>query len=451
MSKLTFASGAGTVTGANFLLETEKTKLLVDCGLVQGKEFCEECNYGDFSYKPDEITALIITHAHLDHIGRVPRLVARGLKASIISTPPTREIAEEMFADGLKIMKEDEEKYGRKPLYSEEDVAKTLSLWKTHEYHEVFSIDDIQVQFLNAGHILGSAMVECTRNDKKLLFTGDLGNSPAPVVADTEPISGINYMVMESVYGDRLHEQVDERLNFLKELIEETRKKKGTLLIPAFSLQRTQAILHDLNHLVDEGTVEPIDTYLDAPLAIKMLDIYKAYPEYFNAHIQERIAAGDDPFVFARLSLIADGRESKKIAKTPGPKIIIAGSGMSHGGRIREHERTFLGDPSTTLLFIGYQAAGTLGRRLLEGEKKVRIDDDWVKVRAKIARIQGYSAHKDRDQLMSFVEQTAGSLEGVFVAMGEPRSSLFLAQRLNDFFGVNAVAPDSGQSFEIKF
>ncbi|PIR86352.1 hypothetical protein COU13_01450 [Candidatus Kaiserbacteria bacterium CG10_big_fil_rev_8_21_14_0_10_43_70] len=258
-------------------------------------------------------------------------------------------------------------------------------------------------------------------------------------------------MVMESVYGDRNHEDVEGRGKLLRRIIEETRNKNGTLLIPAFSLQRTQTLLFEINKMVEDKEIQPIDVYLDTPLGIRILDIYRKYPEHFNDRIKSRLDAGDDPFDFSGLTLTPKSSESRKIVREKNPKIIIAGSGMSHGGRIRAHEIEFLGDKKTTLLFVGYQSVGSLGRRLQDGQKRTRIDDEWVTVRADIRSITGYSAHKEMDQLIDFVEQTAPSLKEVFVVMGEPKSSLFLTQRLRDFLGVNAIAPESGASYFIDW
>ena len=447
-----FYGGTGAVTGANFLLEVADKKILIDCGLVQGKDFCDDCNYQPFPYDPKSIDMLIVTHGHTDHIGRIPRLVRQGFRGAIYSTHPTKDIAEVMYDDALSLMRSEQRERGKALLYDTQDIASTLQLWKTKDYHETMEVSpDIEMQFLDAGHILGSAMVEFKRGGKKLLFTGDLGNSPAPIVKDTEPIENIQYLVMESVYGDRNHEGVENRSELLKRIIEETRKKNGTLLIPAFSLQRTQTLLSEINKMVEDKEIEPIDVYLDTPLGIKISAIYRKYPEYFNERITARLNAGDDPFDFSGLTLTPKSADSRSIASASNPKVIIAGSGMSHGGRIRGHEIRFLGDKKTTLLFVGYQTVGSLGRRLQEGQKKVNIDDEWVTVRAQIQSIAGYSAHKEMDQLVAFVEQTAPTLEGVFVVMGEPKSSLFLTQRLRDFLGVHAIAPDAGASHTIHW
>lgn len=450
---LTFHGGAGSVTGANFLLETGKKKILIDCGLIQGGEFSDVKNWNAFPYDPASIDALFVTHAHTDHIGRIPRLVARGFRGPIYSTPPTKDIAALMFDDALKVMREElaRRKDGREPLYDENNIAQTLALWKTVSYHEyVDAGDGVRAQFLDAGHILGSAIVAVECRGRSIAFSGDLGNDKAPLARPTEALEHVQYLVMESVYGDRNHEGTDTRREALGEAIKRVQRKNGTLLIPAFSLERTQILLYEIGLLVEEGRINPIRVFLDAPLAIRVLDVYRRYPEYLSDEVQAKLKEGD-PFSFKGLTLTANAEGSRGIYASPNPKIIIAGSGMSNGGRIRTHERDFLSDPSTTILFPGYQAAGSLGRRLVEGAKKVRIDNEWVRVRARVEQLHGYSAHKDMDGLIAFVEQSTDTLEQVFVAMGEPHASLFLTQRLRDFLGVNAVAPAPNQSFTVNW
>ncbi len=450
-AKLTFHGGAGSVTGANFLLDTGDKKILVDCGLIQGGHFSDPRNWDAFAYDPASIDALFVTHAHADHIGRIPRLVAQGFRGPIYSTPPTRDISAFMFDDALKVMHEElsKHKVALAPLYEDKDIAQALAQWQTAPYHELINIgDDVRAQFLDAGHILGSAMVVFERGERRMVFTGDLGNDNAPLARPTERLQDAQYLVTESVYGDRNHEGTDTRRDALAEAIKRAQRKNGTLLIPAFSLERTQILLYEIGSLLAERKIKPIHVFLDAPLAIRALDVYHRYPEYLSDEAQKKLKSGD-PFSFKGLTITASAQESRAIYDSPNPKVIIAGSGMSHGGRIRTHERNFLGDPSTTILFPGYQAVGSLGRRLADGVKKVRIDNEWVRVRAQIEQLHGYSAHKDMDGIISFVEQSADTLEKVFVVMGEPRSSLFLTQRLRDLLDVDAIAPSAEQTFEL--
>lgn len=448
-----FYGGVGSVTGANFMLDTGDYALLVDCGLVQGSEFAGDINSADFVYNPASVDALLVTHAHADHIGRIPKLIRDGFKGVIYSTKPTKDLAAVMFEDALKIMQFEAKRDGREPLYGAEDIRTALALWKTVGYHDTVKLtEEISANFRDAGHILGSAIVEVMRGGKKIVFTGDLGNVPQPLLSAPDIPRGYDYLIMESVYGDRSHEQVAERTSLLKQHIQDTIRKKGTLIIPAFSLERTQAMLYEINNMVESGEIETIKTFLDSPLAIRVTSIYRNAIEYLKPEIQEQIKEGDDIFAFDGLKFTETIKESSQIARTKGAKIIIAGSGMSHGGRIREHERQFLGDPNTTLLLVGYQTTGSVGRLLQDGAKKVWIDKQQVKVKAKIATIRGFSGHADRDQLVDFVYQGEGDkAKQIFVTMGEEKSSLFLTQRLRDYLGAKAIAPEANAEVEIDF
>ena len=452
MSTISFYGGVGSVTGANFLLETEETNVLVDCGLVQGDRFAMATNCETFAYVAEDIDTLLVTHAHADHIGRIPKLMRDGFKGVIYSTPPTKDLADVMLRDAYKVMVYESERYGSPRCFEESDIDTALACWKVFPLHHPFQIKgDIDVNFTDAGHILGSSMITLSRKGKKFLFTGDIGNVPQPLLNPPEIVEGYDYLLMESVYGDRMHEEVKERSSLLQRYIEDTIKKQGTLIIPAFSLERTQGMLFEINNFFEQGIISPIPVFLDSPLAIKVTEIYQGYTEYLKDSVQEQIKGGDDIFDFPKLSFTRTMQDSREIEKVHGAKIIIAGSGMSHGGRILEHEKTYLEDPKTTLLLVGYQAVGSLGRLLGDGAKKVKILDTEVKVRAKIAQIRGYSGHADRDQLVDFVSKGASNVKQVFVCMGEERSSLFLVQRLRDYLGVHAVAPSQDESIEIDF
>ncbi len=465
---ITFHGGAGTVTGANFLLDAGSKRILIDCGIREREQICDPFNYDAFPYDPKIIDALIVTHAHADHIGRIPKLVRDGFRNAIHSTSATKELAAIMFEDALGVMQREAGIRGCGMLYEKEDVERALALWQGHEYREPFGLpagrqasENVSVELLDAGHILGSAMIKLTRlrqgsggqarSGPTILFTGDLGNSPEPLLNDTESPAGAHYLVMESVYGDRVHEEREERLEHLRAAVEETRRRGGVLLIPSFSLERTQILLSELNDMVESGSMERIPVYLDAPLAIRATEVYRRYSHMLNTATRARFAKSDDPFSFPGLSLTAGSRESDAIHRAPDPKVIIAGAGMSHGGRIREHEKRYLSDKKATLLFVGYQAPGSLGRRIEDGEKRVEIDGEHVSIRARIETLTGYSGHADRDLLLQFAERAAGTLKKVFVTMGEPKSSLFLAQRLRDFLGVESVVPEAGQSFTIEW
>jgi metallo-beta-lactamase family protein len=450
-STLGFYGGVGSVTGANFLLDTGTTALLVDCGLVQGSEFAPEINAAAFVYNPADIDVLIVTHAHADHIGRIPKLVAEGFQGVIYSTPPTRDLAAVMLEDAFTVMSYEYERYGRERLYERSDIAAALKLWQTHPYEMPFNIADLTVTFQNAGHILGSSIVHIVRGGKKIVFTGDIGNVPQPLLNPPTIPTDYDYMVMESVYGDRLHEQVAERTALLAAAIDDTRARGGTLIIPAFSLERTQAMLFEINNLIESKTIAPLPVFLDSPLAITVTELYRQYADYMKDEVRAQIDAGDDIFEFSGLSFTHTVKDSHEIDEVKGPKVIIAGSGMSHGGRIRRHEQNYLSDPRTTVLLVGYQSVGSLGRLLHDGATKVTIDGKEVKVKAKIAKISGFSGHADRDQLVEFVASGGAKATQVFVTMGEERSSLFLVQRLRDYLGVKALAPHENAEIEIDF
>ena len=456
-AKLTFYGGAGTVTGANFMFEVgdgaPRKKILIDCGILQARNGWEQNK--KFDYDPSEVDILIVTHSHMDHLGKVPKLVHDGFRGVIYSTPATRDLAEPMLADALKIMTMEAQERGVEPLYTTQDIAHALQLWETKEYYQNFVIPmsqwDTVVRFLDAGHVLGSAMVEMMRRDKKIVFTGDVGNTPAPLLRDTDRLENVDYLLMESVYGDRDHEDRNERVHKLAEAVAYIAKRGGTLLIPAFSLQRTQILLYTLNNLIESGSVPSIPVYLDSPLGSKVTDIFRKYTHLFNEKVQAQIRAGDDIFEFPKFTEIDNPIASQKLSQQKGAKIIISSSGMSVGGRVLSHEQHFLEDGNNMILFVGYQAAHSLGRQIQEGNRVVHINNKKVRVRARVASISGFSAHKDSTHLVEMVGDTADSLQKTFVCMGEPKSSLFLVQRLRDTYGIDAMAPEHNQSVDIAF
>ena len=454
--QLTFWGGISSVTGANFLLEDGQTRILVDCGLLQGVAGADEENAQKFPYDPKTIDFLFLTHAHMDHIGKVPKLVRSGFSGTIFSTPETRELSALMFDDALKIARENaERKDAPAPLYDESDVQKTMSLWQGIPYHTGKKFNDnLSVFVMDAGHILGSAMYEFFYTEKgktrKIVFTGDSGNSPSPLLRNTDKISGIDYLVMDSVYGDRNHEPKDERDAKFRQIVSETISAGGAVVIPAFSLERTQVILYELNNLIEENKIPSVPVFLDSPLGEKVTEIYKRETKDFNSEVQNEIKNGDDIFNFPKLHITHGHLDSEKIERTPNPKIIIAGSGMSSGGRVMSHEISFLPDPKSTLLLMGYQALGTLGRQLQDKPKSVEINGQNVAVRARIEMISGYSSHKDSEHLIQMVSDTAKTVKKVFVTMGEPSSSTFLAQKLRDELNVDAICPERGKIYELE-
>jgi metallo-beta-lactamase family protein len=453
--RVTFASGVTTVTGANFLFETaDNKKLLIDCGLIQGEKVAVEENRAPFPYVPQDIEALIITHAHLDHVGRIPRLVREGFRGTIYSTPETKELAELVLNDAVGILAGESAQEHLPPLYTREDVSRVFPLWKTIEYHETFSpVRGTSVLFKDAGHILGSAMIEVTTGEGEdkvvTLFGGDVGNSPAPILRDTETVGEVDYLIIESVYGDRNHEDREQRLEKFEQVIHQTLDRGGTLVIPAFSIDRTQVLLYELNNLVEAGKIPSVPVYVDSPMGIGATDVYKGSEHLFNERIRAQIQKGDDVFSFKHLQFTMSQGDSMNIDKMRGAKIILAGSGMSVGGRVIRHEENYLPDPKNTILLVGYQSAGSIGRQLAEGNKKIKIHGRTVEVNAQIETLYGYSAHKDSDHMVEFVSTASSRTKRVFVVMGEPKASMHLAQRINDELMVKALVPERNVPYEL--
>lgn len=450
--KLGFFGGVGSVTGANFLLENSRTKVLVDCGLIQGYFKGTDPNFEKFPYNPKEIDYLIVTHAHADHIGRIGKLVKDGFEGKIISTPATKDLAFLMIEDAVSLMQQKKASKNIEMMYDFAEVTKAFDNWETVDYHEKKTVGDFEILFKDAGHILGSAIVEVVDVDskKKVVFSGDLGNSPTPLLRDTEKITDADYLVVESVYGDRNHEEREQRKHKLQEIIKKVVGRGGTLIVPVFSLEKTQVFLKELNDLIEDGKVPSVPVFFDSPLGIRLTEVYGNYTHLFNESVQKEIKAGDDIFDFPKLKMTMRKQESDAIIKTEGAKIIVASSGMSEGGRITAHEKRFLPDPKNAILFIGYQVAGSLGRRIQDGIKNLTIDNTDIRIRADVLTVSGYSSHKDSDGLVDFVEGSKDTLKKVFVVMGENKSSLFLTQKLRDFLDVDAEVPDLNEVVDLK-
>lgn len=453
--KLTCAGGALSVTGANFLVEGFEKTFLVDCGLEQGSKMAEATNWEPFIYNPKSVDILFVTHAHLDHIGLIPKLIHEGFQGKIISTPATKDIARLMLEDTVGILGSSKsgEEFNLKDIYNEKVLHKIFSLWETQDYHKPMKVgSDVTVEFFDAGHILGSAFLVFEYNNQKFVFSGDLGNSPSPLLRDTEKLpDGVKYLLMESVYGDRNHEERNERRQKLRSILQANYDRKGTLVVPVFSLERSQEFMYEINNMIEDGEVPKMPVFLDSPLALKVTEVFDRYRSLFRQDVQKEISDGDDIFAFPGFKESMTTRESKAIANISDPKVVLAGSGMSSGGRVLHHEKAYLSNPNNTIVMTGFQTPGSLGRRIQDGAKKVLIFDEEVEVNARVETIRGYSGHKDSDGLVSFVEPIADSVDKVFVAMGEMTSAIHLAQRLHDEFNIVAHVPKSGEVLVLDF
>ncbi len=430
------------MTGANYLVTINGKKILVDCGMFQGCHDCEGRNFNNFPYDPVSIDALFITHAHIDHTGRIPKLVKNGFRGKIFSTAPTKDFAEVLLRDSMHIIEEENKKRDRSMLFSEDDLQQALSQWEVLPYKTPVDMGGgVSIQLYNAGHILGSAMVEMRQagnNGKTILFTGDLGNPPSVFVPDPEKITHTDILIIESAYGNRLHQDTAERKVLLERAVEDVVARKGVLMIPAFAMERTQELIFELNELVEHKRVPVLPVFVDSPLASKITGVFKKYRTFYNGFAHH---TGDDIFSFPGLKFTEGVQESRAINDVRPPKVIIAGSGMSNAGRILHHERRYLSDSASILLITGYQVAGSLGRRLLDGEKQVKMFGEMIDVKCEVRQIQGYSAHADQKQLFDFVASLARPVERVFAVQGEEQAALSFVQLIRDHLGIDAKAP----------
>ncbi len=450
--KITFCGAARTVTGSNYLLEEGGTKILVDCGLNQGPSYCEDLNFEPFSYDPKEVQAVFVTHAHIDHIGRLPSLVKAGFTGTIYSTPPTKDFAELLLLDSEHLLGEEAAKRHKPPLYEMTDILHVMARWQKRRYHEAVKIGPFEVELYDAGHVLGSASVLVKCNGRKTVFSGDLGNTPAPYIHPTEYVLGADAALVESAYGNRVHEGVDERESALHLAIEDTIRRGGVLMVPAFAMERTQDLLYELNSLVESGAIPRVPVFVDSPLAIKLTAVYQKYasnPDYFNKEAVGLMRQGDAIFDFPGLHMTLTKEQSKEINDVPGPKVVIAGAGMMNGGRILHHAIRYLPDPKSTLLIVGYQASGSLGARLVSGEKTVRIFGEEVDVKAEIRQISGYSAHADRNGLLKWLSEIGPSLGKVFVVQGDEESAVAFGETVKNELKLDASVPSLGEEVVI--
>ncbi|MCB9798997.1 MBL fold metallo-hydrolase [Candidatus Nomurabacteria bacterium] len=448
--KVTFLGAAHEVTGSCHLIEHGQSKILLDCGMFQGGDFNEAKNDEQFSFDPKEIDAVVVSHAHLDHTGRIPKLVRDGFHGKVYGTKATCDLAYIIWDDARKIMWYNHEKFDKPILYDEADVDLARQRCHGVDYGESVTIGEFEVTFRDAGHIFGSSFVEVRAGGKVLGFSGDIGNSNVPILRETDQLGQVDVLLCESTYGSRKHESEEMRVNMLRDLIVEGYNKGGTIMMPAFSIERTQEILYRLDRLIEhDKTLPKFPIFLDSPMAIDALPVYKRYPEYYDREACQKYMDGEDFLDFPNLTITRTKEESKKINYVPNPKMIIAGSGMMTGGRILHHAFRYLSDPNATLIIVGYQAQGTLGRRLYEGAEHVTIFGERVDVKCSIKAIGALSAHGDQDKLVSWIRNAQKVPQKVYCIHGEPESATTLAHRLRDDLGIEAFVPEVGDSFEM--
>ena len=472
--KVTFLGATKTVTGSNFLVEGAGKKFLVDCGMYQGSAADEFENEAPFLFNEDEIDFMLLTHAHIDHSGRIPKLYNEGYRNDVIATKATCDLCSIMLPDSGHIQEMEAEWKNRKrerkgeepvpPIYTAEDAAKSLEIFKPVQYNEIVDIDEnIKARFNDAGHMLGSSIIEVwiTENGetKKIVFTGDLGNNDIPLLSPPTMISDADYLVMESTYGNRLHIRNDDKAEVFLNIVYETLEKGGTVVIPSFAVGRTQEILYELNRIKDKKDDEEfskkyqklmsVPVYVDSPLAISATEVFKENMNLFNEETQAIINEGDNPLEFNGLKFTRTAEESKALNESEESSIIISASGMCEVGRIKHHLKHHLWDPNSTILFVGYQAPGTLGRKLVDGEKKVKIFGEEIAVNARIEYIEGYSGHADQEWLMNFVYSFTTPPKHIFLVHGEPEGQIVLKQKLEENTNIPITIPDYGETYEI--
>ncbi len=456
--KLEFCGGVGTVTGSRYLLDTGQTRLFVDCGLCQ-EWHCKARNWRPFEVAPALLKAVLLTHAHVDHCGLLPKLVKDGFSGDIYCTEATAQIAAIALLDSAKIQEEDaafkkkrHEREGRKgpypeiPLYTVEDAEATIPLFKPVRYGERVPLDGgIEAIFHDAGHILGASSIElrlkANGTPRTILFSGDIGRRNRPIIEDPSQIDAADYVIVESTYGDRLHEDPTLIPDKLAEVINSAYRAGGNIVVPAFAIERAQEILYTLNELLIQGRIPRLMVFLDSPMAARVTEVFKEHPELYDQETRGRIREGHSPFEFPGLITVQSIEDSKAINNIKGTCMIIAGSGMASGGRIKHHLVANISRPESTILFVGYQSPGTLGRQIVDGAKEVRILGQMRPVRARVVHLGGFSAHADRDELTDWLTRLKRAPRHVFVTHGEEEVSKTFAEYVRAKTGWSVSVP----------
>jgi metallo-beta-lactamase family protein len=461
MPSITFLGAAGTVTGSKHLLEYDGHRVLIDCGLFQGPRDIRDRNWEPFPVDPDELDAVVLTHAHADHIGMLPKLAKLGFRKKVYATYGTVGLCRVSLPDSGRLQ-EEEAKYRNKhgatrhspalPLYTEADAYDALKLMEPLHYYQWQELPGgAQFRYMPAGHILGSAFVEFYfANGERILMGGDLGRYDTPIIKDPSTVEYSEYLVIESTYGNRLHPQGDAK-EMILEIAERAVRERGIVIVPSFAIGRTQELLWYCNELESEGRWPGLPIYVDSPMANKATLLYQETTEDHDADMKMDMSEGKSPFRQDMVRMVRDSQFSKQLNSSPGPWMVIAGSGMCNGGRVLHHLKAHLGDPNVTVLFTGYQAEGTMGRRILEGEPEVKIFGQPVAVGANVARLDMLSAHADYEEMLRWLRGFKAEPKKIFIVHGEPDASLAMKGHIETELGwKNLVIPAQGDKFDLS-
>lgn len=461
--ELRFLGAAEMVTGSCHMLTINNKKYLLDCGMFQEGVTITRKNYRPFPFEPQQISVVILSHAHIDHSGLIPKLWKEGFRGKVYCTRATKDLCRIMLEDSADVQEREaiydnkrlkrEGKPLRIPLYTKDDARKCMELFRGADYDTPVAVSrGLNVTFRDAGHILGSSIVEIFAEEKKvsrkIVFSGDLGQPNSPIVNDPTFVKNADYVIMESTYGSRVHEDVKNRNKILLDLINSNYQKSGRLLIPVFAVEKAQEMIFRLREFSQKGLLPPMEIFLDSPLARKATEVFARHPECYDQEMKALVDRGETPFEFSRLKYVASLEDSKKLNAYKKPCIIMAGSGMCNGGRIKHHLRNHLGEENSTVLFVGYQSRGTLGRRIREGEKKVKIYGEWHEVRVSVKAIGGFSSHADQPFLVSWARNFKNT-PNIYLVHGEPRESTALAAEISAF-NRNVQVAKMGQTVRIK-
>ncbi|MBI1901234.1 MAG: MBL fold metallo-hydrolase [Planctomycetia bacterium] len=456
--KLQFQGAARQVTGSRYYLQAGGLRMLIDCGMFQEREY-QDRNWAVSPMPPGDVDVLLLTHAHVDHCGLIPRLVNAGFRGKIFCTSATADLTELILRDAAKIQEEDaeykrrrHEKEGRKgphpelPLYTDKDVDRALPLLRSVPYWKALALsENVSVVYHDAGHILGSAMLELSVKqngvEKKIVFSGDIGQWRKPIIRDPSLLTAADYVVMESTYGDRDHEDHGDVESQLADVVRRTAERGGNVVIPTFAVERAQELMYHMSRLRQAGRIPAIPLILDSPMAVDAIEIYRRHRDCFDEETWKLIAQGRSPLSFPGLELSHSVQESRAINQRRGPAVIMSTSGMCTAGRIKHHLRQNLPRPQCTILFVGFQAHGTLGRQILEGNREVRIHGRQYPVRAETAQIYGFSGHADRTGLLKWLGAFKTPLKRVFLTHGEEAPALALKEQIRERFKLAAEVP----------